>query len=135
MCLKDDLMQTLTDFTWDHHFGLEIGQFKPDFRSCAIPEDNLIVINTNWKDKEEVPFSFAHEIGHFMNGDDGVRYYDSATINNKCEYAANLFAIRFILKFCERYSLHFTNPITFCEQFGVPTVLEYVVANEIKISR
>ena len=24
---------------------------------------------------------FAHEIGHFINGDDGVRYYDSATTN------------------------------------------------------
>ncbi len=132
MCLKNDLMQTLTDYTWNHHISLDIGAYKPDFRSCAIPEDNLIIINTNWKDKEEVPFSFAHEIGHFMNGDDGVRYYDSATINNKCEYAANLFAVRFILKFCERYDLHFTNPITFCEQFGVPTVLEYVVANEMR---
>mgnify|MGYP001854025178 FL=1 len=129
MCLKDDLMQTLTDFTWDHHFGLEIGPYKPGFRSCSIPEDNLIIINTNWKNKEEVPFSFAHELGHFMNGDDGIRYYDSATINNKCERGANEFAVKFILNFCKRYGLTFSNPITFCEQFGVPTTLEDLVAS------
>lgn len=129
MCLKNELMQILMDYTWDHHFGLDIGPYKPDFRSCSIPEDNLIIINTNWKNKEEVPFSFAHELGHFMNGDDGIRYYDSATINNKCERGANEFAVKFILNFCKRYGLTFSNPITFCEQFGVPTTLEDLVAS------
>lgn len=128
MWAKDELMLSLTDYTWLHHIGLEIGPFKPTFRSRALPDDNLIIINTNWKDEAEVPFSFAHELGHIINGDDGVRYYDSATIRDKSEYQANIFAIKYMLEFCKKHDIPANNSIRFCELFGIPTQLEYVVA-------
>lgn len=132
--MMDELIIWLCNYAYDHHVGYILADdLNPETPSESDGDHQLVVINMKWHNHNEVPFSYAHEIGHFMNGDDGIRYYDSATINNKCEYAANLFAVRFILKFCERYGLHFTNPITFCEQFGVPTVLEYVVANEMRL--
>ena len=132
MCMKDELMQSLTDYTWEHNIGLDIGRFKPDFRSRAIPANNLIIINTSWKNRNEVPFSFAHEIGHIMNGDDGIRYYDSETIRDKSEFGANSFAIRYMLSFCEKHDLQFDNSMNFCQQFGIPEVLEYVAALELR---
>ena len=126
--MKDELMQFLINFTWDHHIGLDIGPYKADFKSCSIPENNLVIINTNWKDQDEVPFSFAHELGHIMNGDTGIRYYDSGTINSKSEYHANIFGIKLLLSFCNEHDIHFTNPVKFCEHFGVPFKLDYIVA-------
>lgn len=125
--MRDELMQFLIDFAWFHNIGLEIGSFGHSFRSYAIPASRLVIVNTNWQNKNEVPFSFAHELGHIMNGDTGIRYYDSGTINSKSEYHANEFGIKLLLRFCDEHDISFNNPIEFCEYFGIPMKLEYIV--------
>ena len=130
--MRDELMQYLIDFAWDHQIGLDIGKYRPDFRSRTLPEYNLVIVNTNWHNQDEVPFSFAHELGHAMNDDTGIRYYDSETIRDKSEYHANLYGVGLLLKFCKENDIAFTNPITFCEVFGVPLCLEYVVSLKLK---
>ena len=83
--MKDDLMQFLIDFAWDHNIGVEIGEFGPNFRARTLPEYNLVIVNTNWHNHNEVPISFAHELGHNMNRDTGIRYYESETVKDKSE--------------------------------------------------
>ena len=126
--MKEELMQFLIDYAWDHHIGLELGPYRPTFKPCAIPEKRLVIVNTNWKDKNEVPFAFAHELGHIMNGDTGIRYYDSATIQCKSEYQANVFGVKLLLNFCSQHDLAFTNPVKLCEVFGIPMQLDYVTS-------
>lgn len=126
--MRDELIQFLYDYTYQHYIGLDYGPYKPTLHSCAIPEQRRIIVNSNWENQNEVPFSFAHEIGHIMNGDTGIRYYDSGTINSKSEYHANIFGIKLLLSFCNEHDIHFTNPVKFCEHFGVPFKLDYIVA-------
>lgn len=126
--MRDELIQFLYDYTYQHDIGLDYGPYKPTLHSCAIPEQRRIIVNSNWENQNEVPFSFAHEIGHIMNGDTGIRYYDSGTINSKSEYHANVFGIKLLLSFCNEHDIHFTNPVKFCEHFGVPFKLDYIVA-------
>ena len=130
--MKDDLMQFLMDFTWNHHIGLDIGMYDKSFRSRALPEYRLIIINTNWHNSNEVPFSFAHEIGHIMNGDTGIRYYVSSTIRDKSEYQANLYGIGLLIDFCKSRDYEFDNAYNFCECFGIPASLEYIASLKLR---
>lgn len=130
--MKDDLMQFLMDFAWSHNIGVEIGKFRPDFRARTLPEYRLVIINTNWHNQAEVPFSFAHELGHVINNDTGIRYYDSETIKDKSEHQANIFGIDLLIKFCEAQGLFFNNSLTFCETFGIPTNLEYIASLKLR---
>lgn len=130
--MKDDLMQFLIDFAWDHNIGVEIGEFGPNFRARTLPEYNLVIVNTNWHNHNEVPFSFAHELGHIMNRDTGIRYYESETVKDKSEYQANLFGIGLLLQFCKRNGFAFDNSVKFCEVFGIPIELEYIVNLKLK---
>lgn len=131
--LMNDIMEWLSNYAYDNDIGYIMTHYlEPDTPSTSDCDDRLVVVNMEWKNTNEVPFSFAHEIGHIMCGDKGKRYFKSENIKDKSEYRANLFAIKLLFKFCSAYGLHFTNPITFCEQFGVPTVLEYVVATGMR---
>lgn len=130
--MKDDLMQFLIDFAWDHNIGVEIGRFRPDFRARTLPEYRLVIVNTNWHNQAEVPFSFAHELGHIINGDTGIRYYDSETIKDKSEHEANIFGIDLLIQFCNAHELFFDNSLKFCEVFGIPTNLEYIANLKLK---
>ena len=129
----NDIMEWLSNYAYDNDIGYIMTHYlEPDTPSTSDCDDRLVVVNMEWKNANEVPFSFAHEIGHIMCGDKGKRYFKSENIKDKSEYRANLFAIKLLFKFCSAYGLNFTNPITFCEQFGVPTALEYVVATEMQ---
>lgn len=86
----------------------------------------------NWRNKWEVPFSFAHELGHLINHDEGVNYYHSVTVHTKTEYRANCTAIDILLSYCYDNDIEIDNPIVFCEQFGIPFNLEYIVSLKLK---
>lgn len=86
----------------------------------------------NWRNKWEVPFSFAHELGHLINHDEGVNYYHSPTVHTKTEYRANCTAIDILLSYCYDNDIEINNPIVFCEQFGIPFNLEYIVNLKLK---
>lgn len=98
-----------------HDIGYDLVPCGKAFTSKALPESQRIIINTDWANQDEIPFIIAHEIGHIMNGDTGIRYYDSGTINSKSEYHANIYGIKLLLRFCDDHGITFTNPIKFCE--------------------
>ena len=91
-----------------------------------------VLINMNWQPKTEIPFIMAHEIAHVLNGDDGTRYYESATIHSKVEYQANLTAVEILLNYCHNLDIEASNPVHLCENFGIPTALEYVVREQVQ---
>lgn len=128
---KNFLMTYLLNYAMAHDIGYDVEPCGEEFTSKALPEERLIIINTDWANQNEIPFITAHEIGHIMNGDTGVRYYDSGTINSKSEYHANVFGIKLLLRFCQDHDINFTNSIKFCEHFGVPLKLEYIVSAQL----
>lgn len=124
----NDLITHLINYAFDHGIGVVMTHRLPaHFPSSASAGERKILVNLNWREPTEIPFIIAHEIGHLVNGDNGVRYYSSATIRSKSEAAANSFAIGLLMECCQAQGLVVDNPVTFCERFGVPASLDYLV--------
>ena len=124
----NELMEWLANYAFEHDIGYILtNQLAPDTPSSSDGAHRLVIINMKWKNREEIPFSFAHEIGHILNGDKGINKFSAKTIGLKKEYRANLTGIDIFLEYCDKYDLSFDGPVQFCERFGVPLQLDYLV--------
>ena len=116
-----DVTTYLLNYALDHHIGFELlNGIDSDWPSLAIPERNMMFINTNWYKQEELPMVVAHEIGHMIDGD-SCYLYDQSTISRlKSENSANLIAINLLMKYCSDNDIEFNNSMTFLTQFNIP---------------
>ena len=116
-----DVTTYLLNYALDHHIGFELlNGIDSDWPSLAIPERNMMFINTNWYKQEELPMVVAHEIGHMIDGD-SCYLYDQSTISRlKSENRANLIAINLLMKYCSDNDIEFNNSMTFLTQFNIP---------------
>lgn len=116
-------MDWLCKFAYDHKIEVTLDgvHFKNDVPSTCL--GNHVVINTNWSNKSEIPFIFAHELGHVINGDGGVMYYCSATSQTKIESAANQKAIDIIIKYSNEIDEQPADYMAFMQSYGVPDYL------------
>ena len=131
----NDLMEWLMNYALDRGIGfIATKQLKPDTPSQSDCSQRVIVINMNWHNRHEIPFMFAHEIGHILNGDAGVHQYSASSVSIKEEHAADLTGLRLILQYCRENNIAVYNPTQFCECFGVPGVMENAVKYEISTS-
>lgn len=127
------LISYLINYGFDRGISSTLTEsLPPDFPSSASSKYQKVLINMNWHNQWEVPFSFAHELGHIINGDIGINYYHSFTIRSRTEYEANQTAIGIILSYCKSNDIPTDNPIRLCEQFGIPFNLEYIVALKLR---
>lgn len=128
-----DLMEWLANYAFSHNIGYILTHMlDKDTPSTSYGEQRLVIINMEWHIKYEVPFSFAHEIGHIMNGDKGINKYSAESVSTKEEYQANLTAIQLLITYCHKNDIEINNPVVFCEKFGIPDNLEYVVSLKLK---
>lgn len=88
-----DLIQFLFDFAFSQGFGVAQICKDEEYRSLADKTKDLIIINTNWKNKSELPFIIGHEIGHLMDGDVGLSYYCGNALTSK-EHHADLYSLK-----------------------------------------
>lgn len=116
-----DVTTYLLNYALDHHIGFELlNEVDSFWPSLAIPERNMMFINTNWYKQEELPMVVAHEIGHMIDGD-SCYLYDQSTISRlKSENSANLIAINLLMKYCSDNDIEFNNSMTFLTQFHIP---------------
>lgn len=129
----NDLLSYLVKYGQTHGISTRFTNKLPStFPSSASSKYRKVLINMNWRNHWEIPFSFAHELGHIINGDDGINYYHSFTIHSKTEFEANKTAIDIILAYCRDNDIPTDNSNTLCEQFGIPFKLEYIVALKLK---
>ena len=129
----DNLISYLVNYGFDRGISTTLTEkLPPHFPSSASSKYQKVLINMNWYNQWEVPFSLAHELGHLINHDQGINYYHSETVHTKIEYQANCTAIDILLKYCHENDIAITNPVTFCEKFGVPACLEYTVGLKLK---
>lgn len=116
----NNLIEYLLDKAFRNGIGYEIAPLDKDFPSRALPEYKLIIINSNWKNKNEIPFIIGHELGHLMLGHTSISYYSTQTANTKCEYEADQYSLKLIYKYSIEQGNHFEEPYQFIEQFGIP---------------
>lgn len=129
----DELITYLINFALAHSIGVTVSSTLPiDFPSSASSRQRKILFNTNWQNKSELPFILAHEIGHLLDNDEGINYYSSPTVHSQTEYKANCKAVDLLLHYCRLNDINVNNPVSFCEQFGIPAELEYIVALKMK---
>lgn len=123
-----DVTTYLLNYALDHHIGFELlNEVDSFWPSVAIPERNMMFINTSWYKQEELPMVVAHEIGHMLNGDSCYMYDHSNTGKISSEGAANRVAIDLLLQYCRDNDIHFNSYIMFIQQFCIPLKYEYIV--------
>ena len=114
-----DLIAWLYSYAFKHRIGVFQLITKPEYSSLADKSKRLIIINTNWKNKKELPFVIGHEIGHIMAGDPGLSYYCGTTLTPN-ERRADLFSLNLIFDYAARQYDCFDEPGIFMSQFGIP---------------
>ncbi|MGR8824336.1 ImmA/IrrE family metallo-endopeptidase [Leuconostoc mesenteroides] len=98
----------------------------------ALPADNTIIINPNFKTKFSLPFRKFHELQHILNGEQHKTYAFSPLAKNDAEISANAYAFKMLADFyfdenTDRYSKLYD----FMAYFGIPMSLESAVIKNI----
>ncbi|MBC9702884.1 ImmA/IrrE family metallo-endopeptidase [Leuconostoc suionicum] len=99
----------------------------------ALPADNTIIINPNFKTKFSLPFRKFHELQHILNGEQHKTYAFSPLAKNDAEISANAYAFKMLADFyfdenTDRYSKLYD----FMAYFGIPMSLESTVLKNIQ---
>ena len=103
--------------------------YDPD---VALPSDNTIIINPNFKTKFSLPFRKFHELQHILNGEQHKTYAFSPLAKSDAEISANAYAFKMLADFyfdenTDRYSKLYD----FMAYFGIPMSLESAVLKNI----
>ena len=103
--------------------------YDPD---VALPSDNTIIINPNFKTKFSLPFRKFHELQHILTGEQHKTYAFSPLAKNDAEISANAYAFKMLADFyfdenTDRYSKLYD----FMAYFGIPMSLESAVLKNI----
>lgn len=120
----DEIMEWLCKFAYDHNIEVTIDNVH---FSSSVPSSCFgkhVIINMNWDNEEEIPFIFAHEIGHVLNGNGGVLYYSTITSQTKIESAANDKAIELIIEYGQEIDELPADYITFMQSYHIPAFLD-----------
>ncbi|MGQ5708787.1 ImmA/IrrE family metallo-endopeptidase [Lactobacillus sp. PSON] len=115
------LIMFLMNYCNDHGIGIIYDNTLPPLapsRSYTIP-GKLVAINGNWYKETEIPFIFAHEIGHVI--ENLPHYYHASKIAElQSEYFANDFAINLLQEYCFEEDIWFESIYDFAKCFGIP---------------
>ncbi|WP_279117543.1 ImmA/IrrE family metallo-endopeptidase [Lactobacillus intestinalis] len=126
----DNLIAWLINYCFDHQIGVVYNKFLPPTaksKSYNYPSD-LVVVNGNWYPETEIPFIFAHEIGHTIENTpifNRLAYLG----RQKGEYSANVFAINLLAQYCFENDIWFNSIFDFAKAFGIPHDKWYILVD------
>lgn len=131
----NNVMEKLGNYAMDNGIGIEMcGLFDPYTPAACNTITKKVVVNTNWHRPKQIPFTFAHEIAHILNGDveNRILYFSSAASASKIELAANTTAIRLLTPYyvSERPE-EYIRSSEFMDIFDIPWHLENTVEHEL----
>ncbi|KAF0343198.1 ImmA/IrrE family metallo-endopeptidase [Pediococcus acidilactici] len=92
----------------------------------------MVFMNNNWPNKQEIPFQFAHEISHVLNGDSGSNNFAAPAFYSKEEFNANKRATRILLEYCDLHGFQWDNVIDFMDSFSIPMRAKEAVKSGFK---
>ena len=91
-----------------------------------------IFLNIEYYKQLEVPFMFAHEIGHIFEGDPDNFIYLHNGVSQE-ERKANLFAINLIDSYAEEGNFHYSSIYQFAQCFNIPNKYYYLLTQVKKL--
>lgn len=133
MKIKDNIITDLFNYALDQGIGVEFMCLSPDTPPAANVNSKLIAMNSNWHNKDEIPFQFAHEISHITLKQqfDGILYF--TPFKYGLELDANRNAIKMLLPYyVADKEVDQLNSYDFMQCFGIPYHLEDIVIDEIR---
>lgn len=116
----DDILSYLSNYALDHNIGVILTRCLPSTTSSAASKSRrMVVVNMNWKNQNEIPFMFGHELGHVEG--DVVYYYHSGTCSPRSsEQAADLFSINLLYQYATSRQQSFATAYQFMTGYGIP---------------
>ncbi|MBP2058942.1 Zn-dependent peptidase ImmA (M78 family) [Lactobacillus colini] len=117
---KEELQDALLTFAKNHGISPVLISVDPYYPSVSLKQSRKIIINTNWHNESEIPFSIGHEIGHLMLDDRGVIYLKSFAGKCSEEKPADLYALKLIYDYSKNRGDYFEDPGTFMQCYGIP---------------
>jgi Zn-dependent peptidase ImmA (M78 family) len=123
-----DLVNYLLNFAFDHDISVEMVPLPKDFVPRTVPDRRLIILNSTLSDRPIYPFMIGHEIGHIMNGDTGVLYFQCATARYSTEHEADLYSLKMIFDYSQHRGEAFSTPLKFIQEYGIPLKMENAAA-------
>ncbi len=124
----NDLITWLMNYCLAHGIGAVLTNELPDNvggKSYLIPA-NLVIVNNKWIPTTEIPFIFAHEIGHIETGIP-CSYHASISNTSKGEADANRFAINLFMEYCKENEFNFSTYYNFAKSFYIPLKFYYLL--------
>ena len=116
------------NYALKHNIGVIYTHCPPkEAPSASYPENGVLVINANWKNKNEIPFIFGHELGHMLLKHDRRNFNTSPVNAIKMEHEANQFSLNLLTEYCDDMDFYFDNKYVFAETFGIPKSLYYLL--------
>ena len=123
----DNVLAWLTNYAMDHGIGIIFDKsLPPDAPSDSWEFPPMAIINTNWHNKNELPFITAHEICHVLYG--SAEYFHLARRGVESgESDANLGAIKLLLQCARGTDMHFDTYYQFANAFCIPKKHYYLI--------
>ncbi|WP_338214917.1 ImmA/IrrE family metallo-endopeptidase [Lacticaseibacillus salsurivasis] len=121
----DDLLDTIRNIAWDLGIGWEVAQLHPEQSPLVDTGRRLIILNSNWPNKREMPFQAAHELAHVINGDVGTYYYTRERTDSRIEGSANRQALKILVPlYFQSIDRENANVQQFMVDLSIPSWLE-----------
>lgn len=131
--MRDEIYQDLANYAMKLGLGIiSSNEFDPSTSSCIDYQRKMIIVNKNYRKPKQVIFQLAHEIGHYLNGDDFGRTVFFSPAMMGYEGRANRTGIKLLLPYyLEGKDIEHVNTANFMEYFDIPMSCESAVIDEI----
>lgn len=127
-----ELLTELMNYGFKRGLGWSLESMPADWPSVYYPPRHMAVINTNWKGGKQVELSAAHELGHFLNNDQGDLYKATFAIRSKVEKSATQRGLDLLVPmYFQDTDQEAANTIDFMEQLHVPARFESYVSEQV----
>lgn len=126
----EELLVYLMNYALHHNIGVEWTRELPPYAPPVSFDrpGKLIIMNANWNNIVDIPFQFAHEIGHVLH--ESSQYYNlNKRTTNKGEDFANKFAIKLLQQYCINHEYHYSTWFSFARAFKIPSHLFYLFSS------
>lgn len=129
----DSILEYLMNYALDNGIGIQLSsEFKSTTPAGCNTQTKMVVVNTNWHNQQQVPFTMAHEIAHIINGDvqNTPLYFSTAVSKSSIEYEANKTACKILIPiYLEKMEEHGISILHFMDIFQIPAHLTDMVSN------
>lgn len=128
--MNNEIFNHLFNYALANDIGVTVTKkLCPSTPSFVDVKNRHVIVNSNYKNKRQLPFQLAHEIAHILNNDGEFQIIYFSIARYGIELEANKLAIKLVAPFylAEKENDQI-NYVDFMQEFCIPHHLE----NEVK---